>query len=279
MINMEVQPGRFWFKSLRKIGEGGLGIVDVVEVTDSYYAYPIGTRLARKRLNSQWASEPGAQQRFEREIEMLGKMRHPNIVALAGVSLPDGDRSYFMPYYPSSLRAELNKGTSFPLSRIASLGTTITQALGYAHGLGYTHRDIKPDNILMDAGGNAIVSDWGLGQFIHKHSKVLNLTRGGPMGTEYYCSLEQWASGKGGIPGDVYSLGMTLAELALGAPAPLQLPGMGIQKDVVTAKTAAGRAFNALIRKMTSMAPAERHASMGEVGAALVQVTGLLPFG
>jgi serine/threonine protein kinase len=269
---MPLLPGQFTIQPLRTIGEGGLGIVDIVQVVASNQSHPVGTQLARKRLNAQWASEPGAQQRFEREIQLLASMSHPSIVSLQGVSLPGGERSYFMPYYPATLRSQLNNAVRYPLTAVASLGHTVAHALAHAHGLGYTHRDIKPDNILLDARGNPVISDWGLGQFIHKHSKVLNLTRGGPMGTEYYCSLEQWASGKGGVPGDVYSLGMTLAEVALGSPARIAAVGMGIQNDIFPSNTVAGQRFNILAKKMTSIVPTQRHSTMLEVAADLLTI-------
>lgn len=272
MLPMTLRPGEFSIRHVRPLGEGGLGLVDLVEVVDSYRSHPIGTLLARKRLNDRWAQEPNTQQRFEREIEMLSNMRHANIVSLEGVSLPGGERSYFMPFYPATLRSQLNQKVRYPLAAVATLGHTVTQALSYAHGLGYTHRDIKPDNILLDAKGTPVISDWGLGQFIHKHSKVLNLTRGGPMGTEYYCSLEQWASGKGGVAGDVYSLGMTLAELALGVPASIPAVGVGIQNDLVPSNTVAGSRFNVLIRRMTHMVAAHRHGTMQQVAADLLGV-------
>jgi serine/threonine protein kinase len=56
-------------------------------------------------------------------------------------------------------------------------------ALSHAHAMGFCHREQKPENILMDQAGQLAIADWGLGQFIHKTSKVLNLTRGG-LGTE-----------------------------------------------------------------------------------------------
>jgi serine/threonine protein kinase len=266
---MALLPGQFLIASIGLLGEGGLGVVDLVRVTDSNQAHPIGTQLARKRLNARWALEPQAQERFEREIQLLRTMSHPNIVALEGESLPGGERSYFMPHYPATLRSQLNDRVVHSLSQVAALGHAVAHALDYAHDLGFTHRDIKPDNILLTYDGTPVLSDWGLGQFIHQHSKVLNLTRGGPMGTEYYCSLEQWATGKGGIPGDVYSLGMTLAEVATGRPVAIPAIGLGIQVDVVSPHLPGARQFNAIVRKMTSVTPTHRHATMVDVAREL----------
>lgn len=266
---MPLLPGQFTLTPIRPLGEGGLGVVDLVQVIASNQSHPVGTQLARKRLTARWALDPQMQERFEREISLLRTMSHPNIVSLEGESLPGGERSYFMPYYPDTLRRQLNAAVPQTLAQTASLGHSLAHALEYAHGLGFTHRDIKPDNILLRSNGTPVLSDWGLGQFIHQHSKVLNLTRGGPMGTGYYCSLEQWATGKGGIPGDVYSLGMTLAEVAAGGPVPIQAIGLGIQTDVVPQLLPGAGHFNAVVRKMTSMVATQRYATMGEVARAL----------
>ncbi|MCB9587924.1 MAG: protein kinase [Polyangiaceae bacterium] len=225
--------------------------------------------MARKRLNANWASDPGAQARFGCEIELLRAMEHPNIVPLCGVSISTIDRSYCMPLYPSTLRRQLAEGVHYSVGDVLALARSIASALDYAHALGFTHRDLKPDNILIDDEGRPIICDWGLGQFIHKHSKVLQLTVGGPMGTEYYCDLEQWNSGNGGTLGDVYSLGMTLAEVARGRAIQIRQVGFGITEDVLQPHTSAAVQLNQLFRRMTSLSRASRCQSMGEVLVAL----------
>jgi serine/threonine protein kinase len=265
-----LHPGQFQIRHVRPIGTGGLGTVDEVEVIASNESHAIGTRLARKRLGPKWANDAGAQARFEREIEMLGTMRHPHIVSLAGASLPGGERWYVMPLFPRSLRAAIQRGT-FPSSAMdaARFIAKVADALSYAHSLNFIHRDLKPENILLDSAGEPIVADWGLGQFVHLHSKVLDLTRGGPMGTSYYCSLEQWATGRCEITGDVYSLGVMLAELIARMPLPIQPIGSGIRVDILPSANIVGRAINAIVRRMTMLAPGSRHQSMSEVARAL----------
>jgi hypothetical protein len=102
-----------------------------------------------------------------------------------------------------------------------------------------------------------VIADWGLGYFVHRESKVLkHLTRGG-MGTEYYCSLEQWTTGKCSVTGDVYSLGMVLGELATGRQESITV-GTGIQRDLLLLSSAGRVHFNAILRKMTSPFPSAR---------------------
>jgi serine/threonine protein kinase len=202
---------------------------------------------------------------------MLGSMQHSNIVSLAGVSLPGGERWYVMPLFRSgSMRRWLQSGRRFQRFHDAALFIAkVADALAYAHSLGFIHRDLKPENILLSDAGEPVLADWGLGQFVHIHSKVLDLTRGGPMGTHYYCSLEQWNTGKCDVTGDVYSLGVVLAELASGHAVPISPVGIGIQRDVVVGGDWAGQHFNATVRRMTAFSPPSRFQSMSDVAQTL----------
>ena len=268
---MTLLPGQFTIRPVRVIGEGGLGIVDEVEVIASNRSHPVGTRLARKRLGAKWASDKGARERFEREIDMLGTMDHPNVVRLEGVSLPGYERFYVMPlFHRGSLRSWLQSGGRFTtVQDVSNFVASVSDALSYAHSMNFIHRDLKPENILLSDEGEPVIADWGLGQFVHLHSKVLDLTRGGPMGTHYYCSLEQWTSGRCEATGDVYSLGVVLAELAAGRALPIAPIGSGIQQNIIGGGSAVAQRFNAVVRKMTALIPSARFQSIEEVGNAL----------
>jgi serine/threonine protein kinase len=268
---MTLMPGTFTFNPVREIGRGGLGTVQEVVVTATNGAHPIGARLALKKLNAQWANHPEACARFEREIQLLRKLDHPGIVKCVGENLHPEERFYFMPLYPNTLRQSISANPKgFELGRIAGFAAVIADALAYAHAQGMTHRDLKPDNILLAANGQGVVADWGLGYFVHKNSTVLSqhLTAAG-MGTEYYCSLEQWNTGKCGHSGDIYSLGLTIAECLCGAPAQIKHIGAGIQHDLFQPSAKGGTAMNALLRRMTEMISTRRIQSMTEVAVQL----------
>lgn len=254
---------RFNVRPIGPMGSGGLGTVDEVEVV-SGDAYPLGTRLARKRLGAKWAWDPEAQLRFDREIEMLGAMSHRGIVPLAGTPVLAEPASYVMPRFPESLR-DMLKRLAAPIDRawVVSFGLKVVDALAYAHGFGFIHRDLKPENILLDGNLEPVVADWGVGQFIHQHSKVLDLKTVGPMGTPYYAPMEQWSTGRCEASGDVYSLGLLLAEMAAGGRIAVVPPFSGIRVDVVQGNSQASRNFNAVVRKMTMQFAAQRYASMG----------------
>lgn len=270
-------PGRFFVRHVKPIGSGGLATVDQVLVTQSNSKHRVGSHLARKRLGAQWQNDAGAQGRFEREIEMLDAMNHPNIVSLEGVSL-SGENWYVMPLFRSgSLRGFIQTGGSLgSIQNLTLFVAKIADALNYAHAMNFIHRDLKPENILISDAGEPVVADWGLGQFIHQHSLVVDFTQGGPMGTGYYCSLEQWSTGRCDVTGDVYSLGVVLAELAAGRAIPITPIGSGIRQDVVSGNTVAAMHLNALIKKMTAFAPATRPQTMIEVSAALRRIANLV---
>ncbi len=270
MIATLLPPGRFMFEPVEELGAGGLGRVDRIRVTQSNApGITVGAELARKRLNSNWAAHPEMHERFEREILALKRMAHENIVTCEGENLPGGERFYVMPLYASTFRKwTAGGGARGNWKLAAALGATLADALAYAHSLGFIHRDLKPDNILFNPQEAPIIADWGLGYFVHKNSKVLQkLTRGG-MGTEYYCSIEQWSTGKCDERGDIYSLGMTLDECVTGAQRPITV-GTGLKGNAVTETTPGATAFNELLRHMTSMLVTMRTPTMTEVAARL----------
>lgn len=243
--------------------------MDVVEVASANGPYPQGTQFARKQLGPNWAADPGARDRFEQEIKLLSTLNHPSIVKVMGVSLPGYPRFYLMPLYPDSLRSVLLRtGRPLALSWAVDFGLAVCRTLSYAHSMGFIHRDLKPENILLTNQLSPVVADWGLGQFIHQHSKVLDLSAQGDE-SAYYCPLEQWSTGHSTSSGDVYSLGLILAEIVSGFRLPIRPPFSGIHQDVLTPLTIQSSYFNQVIRKMTSLIATQRHQSMQQVEADL----------
>lgn len=265
--------GQFRFEVVRVVGEGGLGIVEEIRVTESNCSYQVGARFACKRLNSNWKNQPTAKERFEREIVAISRMDHTAIIPFRGQNLPGEERFYVMPLYPQSLRDFIKANRAGAEWRsVARFGATVAEALHHAHLMGYIHRDLKPENILLDHNQRPIVSDWGLGYFIHQDSKVLDLTRGG-MGTIYYCSMEQWSTGKCDERGDIYSLGIVLAELVRGFDRINVIPGTGLGNANAVVDNAAGSyEFNIYLRKMTLVRKEDRPRNMLDVKSELLRI-------
>lgn len=262
---------RFDYVGAGPLGEGGLGRVHRVRILASNApGKPVGSEWAVKRLNPQWDSHPGMRQRFEREISALKRMSHPNIVTFEGENLPGAERFYMMPLFAHTLRRHIAEGGLRGNWRaIAQHGSILAKAMQYAHDQGFIHRDFKPDNVLFNSDGPLVIADWGLGYFVHRSSVVLQHLTVGGMGTEYYCSAEQWATGKCDCRGDIYSLGMTLDEWLTGRQRAITV-GAGLQ-DARTAPTGSLGAdrFNALLVRMTRFASRERPASMRDVAREL----------
>ena len=273
-------PGQFTFDVLGELGTGGFGVVEKIKITSSAApALPVGSEWARKRLNPAWDQNPTARARFEREITALQQMSHDNIVGCFGTNLAGKPRFYVMPLYQSSFRKMIHSNVGRGDWRYAArIGAILAAAMGYAHGAGFIHRDIKPENILFNPNEPPIIADWGLGYFVHRHSKVLKqLTRGG-MGTEYYCSLEQWNTGKCDERGDIYSLGMTLDELVTGTQRRITV-GAGVRTPTVHGGGPDADRFNALLQSMTHPAPSGRPSSMWSVSMELNSIlTPQLPY-
>jgi len=267
---------QFFMTYHEELGSGGLGRVNRVRITESTAAgIPVGSDWAAKRLNARWHAEPAARERFEREINALSRMSHENIVACVGVSLEGYERFYMMPLYRQSVRKLMAAGGNRnDWKVIATYGAILAEALSYAHQLGFVHRDIKPDNLLFNPGGRLTIADWGIGYFIHQHSVVLQqLTRGG-MGTAYYCSAEQWATGKCDGRGDIYSLGMTLDEWHTGQQRTIQI-GEGLSRLGRIIGTPGALAFRALLVQMTAPYASARPANMAIVAQELRRIAAL----
>jgi serine/threonine protein kinase len=235
------------------------------ELGAGVWDFPVGSEWAVKRLNSRWQAEPTARARFEREIEVLSIMSHPNVVSCRGLSLPGAERFYLMPLYRDSVRRMIDRrGCRLDVKRIAAYGAVLADALGYAHGSGFIHRDIKPDNILFNPGGPLVIADWGIGYFIHQHSRVLQTHTRGGLGTAYYCSFEQWTTGKCDARGDIYALGMTLDEWLWGGNREIRIGG-GIGLRPAVPGQAGGAALASLLDRMTRPRVNERPSSMTTV--------------
>lgn len=252
------------------IGRGGLGSVYSVVVTASNAAgMPVGSKWAAKKLNYNWKNHPVMTARFEREILALRSMSHPNIVTCHGENLPGGERFYVMPLFANSVRKHIAMGGLRGNWReIAKLGAELADALQYAHRIGFIHRDLKPDNILFNPSGPLVIADWGLGYFVHRESLVLQQLTRGRMGTEYYCSIEQWSTGKCDCRGDIYSLGMTLDEWVTGRQRVIEI-GMGVDGPATLDPCEGAVWFNKILWAMTQMHKTNRPGSMSAVAASL----------
>ncbi|MFO0849074.1 MAG: protein kinase [Gemmataceae bacterium] len=247
----DVQPFFPELEFLDVIGRGGMGVV--------YKArQPALDRVvAVKVLDADKAVRPELADRFVREARALARLQHPHVVTVYDVSVADGLVSIVMEYLPGgSLRDRLRAGRLPPADALR-LVPQLCAALQYAHDHGVVHRDIKPDNVLLDEAGNAKVADFGLAKLTAEPVTAV----GEHMGTARYMAPEQWANtATVDNRADIYSLGVLIYELLTGdLPAPQYTPP--------SAKAGTDKRLDRVVSKSLREQPAERYQQAAEVRA------------
>jgi serine/threonine-protein kinase len=176
----------------------------------------LGRPLAVKVVHSHLARDEEMRTRFRREAEASSRLLHPLIASPIDYG-EVGDVVYLvMPFLGGGCLADdLMRDRTIPAERLAFIASQVACALDYAHRHGVIHRDVKPDNVLFDEDGNAMLTDFGIAT-AHFHGR---LTAGGrAMGTPHYMAPEQ-AMGKM-LDGraDIYAVGVMLYECLVGFP-------------------------------------------------------------
>src|SRR3954470_1838384 len=210
------------YQILRRIGAGGMATV--------YEAKHIAFNEIRalKVVSSRLAEDDAFLKRFRSEAVVTRKLQHPNAVRVDDFDTTEDGRPYIVMEYVEGmdLRHAIEKSGPFSIARTLSIGKQVASALAAAHKLGITHRDIKPDNILLiqqpDGADQVKVLDFGIAKIRDTSDMGTGYTTtktGVVVGTPQYMSPEQ-AMGKSGeaIDGrsDIYSLGCALYEMLTG---------------------------------------------------------------
>jgi serine/threonine protein kinase/tetratricopeptide (TPR) repeat protein len=191
-----------------KVGSGGFGAV--------YRAYQKGIdrEVAIKIILPEFVTKPEFVQRFEAEARLIARLEHFHIVPLYDYWYEPGGNAYLVMRWlrGGSLRDLIDEGPlSFELT--VRLLRQTAEALSAAHRAGVIHRDIKPDNILLDEQHNAYLSDFGIAKDL---VNTAHLTKTGTVGSPGYMSPEQFFGEQVSPQSDIYSLGMTLYECLCG---------------------------------------------------------------
>jgi hypothetical protein len=221
----------FQYRIERLLGRGGMGAV--------YLAHELALDrdVAIKVLPPDQAGPSDVRERFRREARTAARLRHPHIVPLHTFGEVSGLVYFVMGYVPGeSLAARLHRQGPIEPEAARTLLAGICDALDYAHRQGIVHRDIKPDNILIDADSGApLLTDFGIAKAAMAHADLT--TPGQVIGTPHYMSPEQ-ASGRSETDprSDLYSLGVVAYEMVSGrrpfdAESPLEALTQRLTRD------------------------------------------------
>src|SRR5881296_3659808 len=197
------------------LGEGGFAAVFRVRDQD------LGQDVAVKVLDLGLTPSPGLAERFVREARTIARLEHPHIVPIYKVGGYKNQVLYIVMRCLDgpSLRQLLEKYRRLSVGDAARIARQVADALGYAHRYGVVHRDIKPDNILLDTSGHVLVSDFGIAKAAQEASSASQLTTEGMVvGTPQYMSPEQATGDRVDARSDIYSLGILLYQMLTGAP-------------------------------------------------------------
>jgi serine/threonine-protein kinase len=265
-----------------RLGKGGMG--EVYEAEDTR----LKRRVALKVLPPETAADPARRARFEREAQTVAALNHPNIVTLHSIEqaeTPDGSVHFItMELVEGNTLADMLKGRGLPLARVLEIARSLADAVGSAHRAGITHRDLKPQNVMIGRDGRIKVLDFGLAKLAPATAGMsgdtdmttLAMTQAGAiLGTFPYMSPEQ-AQGQTVDPrSDVFSLGVILYEMACGkrpfhGDTPIALLS-SILKDTPRPLTGITEEFGSILGKCLAKSPADRY----EDGQALLEALSL----
>ena len=197
------------YEIIKTIGEGGMANVYLAHDTI------LDRKVAIKVLRGDLSNDEKFIRRFKREALSVSNLSHPNIVEVYDVGEEDGNYYIVMEYIEGkTLKQLLQKRGALTLTEVIDIMSQLTDGLAHAHEAYIIHRDIKPQNIMIEDNGRIKITDFGIAMALN--STQLTQTNS-VMGSVHYLPPEQ-ANGKGStVKSDIYSLGILMYELLTGS--------------------------------------------------------------
>jgi len=262
-----VLSGRYRLES--KLGSGGMSTVYLArdETLERW--------VAVKVLHREISDQPDQLERFRREARAVAQLSHPNVVAVIDAGEDGGYPYIVFEYVPGeTLKARIDGVGRLPLDEAAAYAIEIGRGLAAAHAQKLIHRDVKPQNVLIDAEGRAKVTDFGIARSLESDG----LTKTGRvLGTTDYVSPEQAMGHDVDARSDIYSLGVLLYEMLTGEPPFKAETVVGVamkhvnepMPDTQAHRADASAALARVVENATSKDPGKRYRSMNEMLAEL----------
>jgi serine/threonine-protein kinase len=192
-----------------RVGEGGMSTVYRARDT------VLEREVAIKVLHEQFSRDPEYVERFRREARAIARLSHPNIVTVIDRGEVDGRQFIVFEHIRGeTLKDVIAREGELPVERALALAHQIGRALVYAHEAGVVHRDVKPQNVLVDSEGSAKVTDFGIARTLDIDEALTET--GTVLGTSGYIAPEQASGEPADERSDQYSLGVVLYELLTG---------------------------------------------------------------
>lgn len=206
---LPVIPG---YRIVRLLSRGGMGSVYLAQQT------ALGRTVALKVLRPDPQTDPDFRSRFQREARVAATIEHPAVVRVHDAGEIDGVFYLAMAYLPGGdLAGRIQRDGPLPEAEALVLAGRIAEALGVLHAAGIIHRDVKPENMLLDAQGRPVLADLGSARQSDGGDRLTQT--GAALGTPAYMAPEQ-AAGRSELDAraDIYALGASLHTFVIGRP-------------------------------------------------------------
>jgi eukaryotic-like serine/threonine-protein kinase len=230
----------------------------------------VAVKACRARDSSSWM-------RLQREATMLARLDHPSILSLhASGTAPSGEPWLVTGLIDGETLEQRLKRDPRSWPRLLKHVVDVAEAMAHAHARGVVHRDLKPQNILIDAAGRTVIIDWGLARepevgAVNLDAGLSITLPGGAVGTPGYWAPEQRAGDVVDPRADVYSIGAMLFRMIAGHPA---LPVVPIGEALDRELAAARPRLRAVVAKATEVDPDNRYATVAALARDLRKCIG-----
>lgn len=258
-----------------ELGAGGSATVHLA--TDLKHQRSVAIKVLRTERGT-----AAGRDRFLREIETLGHLRHPHILPLLDSGALDELCYFVMPYCEGeTLRDRIAREGQLPIDDAIRYAREVAEALGYAHAHGVIHRDVKPQNIMLES-GHAVLADFGIALTADASLNGRLTQTGQSPGTPQYMSPEQAATDPHlDVRSDIYSLGCVLYEMLVGEPpftgptlrAILARHAIEPPPRIRVVRDTVPQSLEDVVFRALAKAPADRFPTAGAFARALEDVT------